>query len=312
MGADEVEAEAVGNPWEDEEIKKKCFGLYTTEWEQRKSDYEEMIEDLTEHRQRAHERSHDEDGKVTDEKLKKIEGLYRQRISATKKVMNKCEPGNELVMETWYNEDKESFTKADKNGNGDLEEDEFCERMKTFLKMTEEESKIVIAKWDGNDDKKIGPVEYCTLMAYFRAEVDYQEQKNVGEIQQEFLDGIYPCGLHAAACCMNKMCGLIPMFGFFCSLPTVCGSWCCYAGYNATVVANMTDMIKNKTMVKHMTTARPEALKVAQEKCKNKFLENNKTKTLEEEVIEVEATTGEGGQFVEGDKPPGVVGESQH
>ena len=63
-----------------------------------KSDYEEMIEDLTEHRQKAHERSHDEDGKVTDEKLKKIEGLYRQRISATKKVMNKCEPGNELVM----------------------------------------------------------------------------------------------------------------------------------------------------------------------------------------------------------------------
>ena len=41
-----------------------------------------------------------------------------------------------MCQETWYNEDKESFTKADKNGNGDLEEDEFCERMKTFLKMT--------------------------------------------------------------------------------------------------------------------------------------------------------------------------------
>ena len=55
-----------------------------------KPDYEEMIEDLQDKKDTAHERSHDEDQKVTDEKLKKIEGLYRQRISATKNVMNKC------------------------------------------------------------------------------------------------------------------------------------------------------------------------------------------------------------------------------
>ena len=55
-----------------------------------KPDYEEMIEDLQDKKDTAHERSHDEEDKVTDEKLKKIEGLYRQRVAATKNVMNKC------------------------------------------------------------------------------------------------------------------------------------------------------------------------------------------------------------------------------
>jgi len=312
MGADEVEAEAVGNPWEDEEIKKQCFDIYRKEWEDRKPDYEEMIEDLQDKKDTAHERSHDEEDKVTDEKLKKIEGLYRQRVAATKNVMNKCNGESNTALATWYQEDRASFAKADKDGSGYLEEDEFCERMKTFLKMDEEESKIVLAKWDIDEDKNIGPVEYCTLMAYFRAEVDLQEQKRIGHIQQDFLDTIYPGGLKCAAFMMNKMCGLIPIYGFLCSLPTVCGSWCCYVGYNATVAGNLTNMVKNKTMHTEMKTTRPKALKDAQQKCKKKFLENNKAKTLEEEVVEEEATAGEGGQFVQGEKPPGVAGESQH
>ena len=81
------------------------------------------------------------------------------------------------LQERWYAEDRASFEKADGSADCKLDQSEFQAVVKVMLNLGSHDAEKLMKKWDLDQNKTIGPVEWVTFRATFRAEKNYHEQK---------------------------------------------------------------------------------------------------------------------------------------
>jgi len=142
-----------------------------------------------------------------------VQSLYSSRAKMYRDLQ--CLPDS--VFEGYVREDLREMGKMDTDNNGFLDSQEFTTAMKDKLDMKEDDCKKAFALWDVDSGGAVGPHEFCSMLAIYRAEYAVVFQDAEDQAAYAIIDTIVPGGVCGVACASY--------FGAACSLCTLCLSW---------------------------------------------------------------------------------------
>merc|ERR1711988_1386831 len=130
----------------------------------------------------------------------------------------------------WITQDRKNFMRCDLNADGFLDRDEFRQLCCTAFELSPEQAEAAFTKWDIDQGKTVGPVEFSALMSIWHVELAYHTRRQKTEaLIKRNLD--HPCSWTSPYA--------LP-FGFMCSLCTLGLSWLPYC-FTAKGCMNMDD-----------------------------------------------------------------------
>lgn len=120
--------------------------------------------------------------------------------------------------EAWYEADQKQFAKFDTDNSKELEASEFLNWVQELYSIQADEATAILAKWDVDADKSIGPYEFCAIMAVLHCQEDLIRMEEQQRQLDEYLRSLFCCGM---------TCFLLSMeWGLKCC-PYTCGLSCC-------------------------------------------------------------------------------------